>query len=148
VRSRDERGSGLVELVWVALILIVPLVYVVLSLFAVQRGAFATGAAARAAGRAYALAPSDAAGEVRARAAAAQALADQGLPDGAWSLDISCAPQPERCHDGGSLVTVVVRTRVGLPLLPAILGRGGGAIPLDATDRVPVGQYQVSHAQP
>jgi Flp pilus assembly protein TadG len=145
-RARDDRGSGLVELAWLALILIVPLVYVVLTVFAVQRGAFATDAAARAAGRAYALAPSDAAGEVRARSAVAQALADQGLPGEDWSLEIDCTPQPDRCHQGGSVVTVVVHTRVGLPLLPRILGHGGGTVALDATDRVPVGQYQVSHA--
>ena len=45
---------------------IVPLIWIVISVFEVQQGAFATSAAARAAGRAYALAPDDATGEARA----------------------------------------------------------------------------------
>ena len=56
-----------------------PLLWIVLSVFEVQRGAFAVSGAARAAGRAYALAPSDAVGRARAEAAARQALADQGV---------------------------------------------------------------------
>ena len=51
---RDEQGSALVELTWLAIILLVPLVWIVISVFEVQQGAFATSAAARAAGRAYA----------------------------------------------------------------------------------------------
>jgi len=140
--GRDERGSGLIELVWLTLILIVPLIYVVLTVFSVQRGALATGAAARAAGRAYALAPSDQAGAARARAAALQALSDQGQTSDGWSLEVSCTPHPQACHEGGSVITVVVHTQVGLPLLPTLLGVGGGAIRLDATSTVPVGEYQ------
>ncbi len=60
-----------------------PILWIVLSVFEVQRGAFAASAAARSAGRAYALAPTDAEGERRARAVARQALADQGLEVGA-----------------------------------------------------------------
>ena len=42
---------------WLDLLLLVPLLWIVLSVFEVQRGAFAVSGAARAAGRAYALAP-------------------------------------------------------------------------------------------
>ena len=78
----DHRGRAaapLVELVWLGILLLVPILWIVLSVFEVQRGAFARSAAARSAGRAYALAPTDAEGERRARAVARQALADQGL---------------------------------------------------------------------
>ena len=66
LRRRDEHGSALVELVWLGLLLLVPMLWIVLSVFEVQRGAFAVSAAARAAGRAYALAPTDVDGERRA----------------------------------------------------------------------------------
>lgn len=141
-RIRDERGSGLIEFVWLGLILLVPLVYVVVSVFAAQRGAFATTSAARAAGRAYVLAPTDAAGVAQAEAAARQAYADQGLPGDDVTLEVSCDPMPGHCHRGGSVVTVVVRSRVALPLLPSILGHGAPGIALDASFVVPVGQYQ------
>ena len=78
------------------------MVWIVLSVFEVQRGAFGVTAAARAAGRAYALAPDDAAGKQQATAAAAVAMADQGLGDTAvaarrlvrptWPTATSAAP--------------------------------------------------------
>jgi len=135
-------GSGLIEVTWLGLILLVPLVYVLLSAFAVQRGAFATTAAARAAGRAYALAPTDEVGLAQGTAAARQAYADQGLPAEGISVEVTCAPTPHRCHQGGSVVTVVVASRVALPLLPPILGRRAPGVGLDATFVVPFGHYQ------
>ena len=62
MRRRDERGSALVELTWLGILLIVPMLWIVMSVFEVQRGAFGVSAAARAAGRAFALAPDDARG--------------------------------------------------------------------------------------
>ena len=51
-RPRGEAGSALVEVTWLSILLLVPLVYVVLAVFEVQRAAFAVDAATRAAGRA------------------------------------------------------------------------------------------------
>ena len=59
---RDERGSAIVELVWLGILLLVPLLWIVVALFEVQGGAFAVSSAARSAGRAFALAPDDATG--------------------------------------------------------------------------------------
>jgi Flp pilus assembly protein TadG len=140
-RRRDESGSALVELVWLGILLLVPLVWFVLSVFEVQRGAFATTGAARAAGRAFVLAPDDASGRERAQAAARQAFADQGIAGVPVEVTISCAPYPTSCHSGTSVVTVVVRSRVDLPLLPDVLGGGAPTFRLDATHRVPVGRY-------
>nr|MBA2464590.1 hypothetical protein [Nocardioidaceae bacterium] len=56
-RHRDESGSALVEVTWLAILLLVPLVYVVLGVFEVQRASFGSTSAARAAGRAFVLAP-------------------------------------------------------------------------------------------
>ena len=140
---RGERGSAIVEFVWLGLILLVPLVWVVLSVFEVQRGAFGVSGAARAAGRAYALAPTDAEGERRARAAARQTLADQGLAaDVPLSVRITCDSPGSTCHSGGAVITVRVDSRVDLPLLPDILGGGRPGFALDASHTVPIGQYQ------
>ena len=78
-RRRDERGTALVEVTWLSILLLVPLVYLVLAVFDVQRSAFAVNAETRAAGRAYVLAPSEAEAGARARGAAVVALVDQGL---------------------------------------------------------------------
>ena len=115
MRSRDEQGSALVELTWLGLLLLVPLLWIVLSVFEVQRGAFAVSGAARAAGRAYALAPSDAVGDARARAAARQVLADHGVGDQPFGMTVNCAPAGD-CHAPGVTITVDLRSRVDLPL--------------------------------
>ena len=141
-RARGERGSGLVEVTWLGILLLVPLVWILLSVFAVQRGAFAVSGAARAAGRAYVLAPDDAIGLERARAAARLALADQGIADADLDVTVTCEPAPRACHSGTSVVTVRVGSSVQLPLLPVVLGGGAPRFALDATQVVPVGQYQ------
>ena len=141
-RRRDEGGSALVELTWLGILLLVPMLWIIVSVFEVQRGAFAVSGAARAAGRAYALAPTDAEGTQRARAAAAQALADQGVHGVPVDVRITCTPYPHDCHSGTSVITVVVTSSVDLPFLPTVLGGNAPSFALDATHSVPIGQYQ------
>ena len=135
----DERGTALVEFVWLGIILLVPLVWIVLSVFEVQRGAFAVTSAARSAARAYALAETDSAGASRARAAIRQAFDDQGGDDRDFRFEVRCGGSD--CHTAGAVITVQVWTRVDLPLLPAILGNAPG-FALDSTHTVPVGQFR------
>jgi Flp pilus assembly protein TadG len=148
VRIRDERGSGLVEFAWLGILLLVPLVWIVVSVFDVQRGAFATSAAARAAGRAYVLAPNDAEGRRRAEEAARLALRDQGVGDAPLTVTVTCTPYPHRCHSGTSMVTVRIASGVQLPLLPRVLGGGAPSFQLDASHTVPVGQYHEVRGAP
>lgn len=139
--ERDEQGSALIEFSWLAIILIVPLIWVVISVFEVQQGAFATSAAARAAGRAYALAPDDATGEARAAAAVQQVLADQGAPGQQAKVTVTCDAPADNCHVGTSVITVTVDSGVDLPFFPAIFDAGSASFSLDATHTVPIGQY-------
>jgi len=149
VRRRGERGSALVELTWLGLLLLVPMLWIVLSVFEVQRGAFGVSSAARSAGRAYALAPNDAVGQARAEAVVRRALDDQGLEGQPFTLRVSCEPFPADCHSGTSVITVRVATTVRIPLLPEVLGGDAPSFALDATHTVPVGQYQeVDRAAP
>jgi Flp pilus assembly protein TadG len=147
--SKDERGSALVELTWLGVLLLVPMLWIVLSVFEVQKGAFGVSSAARAAGRAYALAPNDALGHARAEQAARQALADQGMTGAPVTVTVSCTPYPHDCHQGTSVITVRVASRVDLPLLPEVLGGDAPTFALDAEHTVPIGQYQeVDRAAP
>lgn len=141
-RRRDDRGSAIVETVWLGFLLLVPLTYVVLSVFEVQRGAFATTTAARSAARAYALAPDDGAGRRAAVDAARQALADQGIDDVPVDVDVSCTPYPAQCHSGTSVITVRIGSRVDLPLVPDVFGGAPPSVSVSARHTVPIGQYQ------
>jgi hypothetical protein len=141
MKNRGEEGSALVELTWLTLLLMVPLVYVLLSVFDVQRGAFAVSAASRAAGRAYALADSDAEGRRQATAAARLALTDQGLPAEGMKIDFECEPDPHHCLLPGSVITVRVHTQVQLPLAPSALGGEAPSFRVESVHRVPNGKY-------
>lgn len=146
-RRRGERGSALVEFSWLAIILLVPLVWILLTVFEVQRGAFATSAAARSAGRAFALAEDDAVGEQRARAAAALVMADQGGDGQRAKVSFVCRPAGlPHCHVGTATVTVRVESSIALPYVPSFLGRELATVRLESTHTVPIGQYVASGA--
>ncbi len=69
-RRRRDGGAATVEFVWLTVLLLVPLVYVLLSVFEAQRAAFAVSSASQAAGRAFVRAPD---------VVTAQARADQAV---------------------------------------------------------------------
>ena len=65
--GRDDGGSAIIEFVFVAVIVMVPLVYLIIAVATVQRSELAVSQAAREAGRAFATADSAADGPARAR---------------------------------------------------------------------------------
>lgn len=140
-QRRDERGSAIVELVWLGILLLVPLLWIVVAVFEVQGGAFATSSAARSAGRAFALAPDDGAGQRAADAAARQAFDDQGLDGLSVRVEVTCTPYPTNCHSGTSVIRVRVSSQVVLPLMPDFLGGDKPSFRLDSTHTVPIGRY-------
>jgi len=127
---------------WLGILLVLPVLWIVMSVFEVQRGAFAVSAAARSAARAYALAPEDESGLLRARTAARVALDDQGVHGVTPDVRVTCTPYPGDCHQGTSVITVSVHSRVVLPLMPSALGGDRPSFALDATQTVPIGQFQ------
>lgn len=140
--SRDESGSALVEMTWLSLLLLVPLVYILLAVFAVQSGSYAVSGAARAAARAYALAPDEGAAPGRARAALGVALADHDIPADQVAMRVSCRPTPGNCLSPGSVISVSVRHQVRLPLAPAALGRQAPSIRVEAEHAVGYGTFR------
>ncbi|MDT0264038.1 hypothetical protein [Jatrophihabitans lederbergiae] len=123
-----QRGSVIVEFIFVALLVLVPLVYLVIAIAVVQRSRLATTNAARDVGRA--LATSDTGSQ--ADAAFRIALASQGIP--ASGAELRYVGAGDDCQDAASVVpqlapgsefTVCVLRSQRLPAVPAILsGRG------------------------
>ena len=140
--GRDQRGTALVEFVWLALLLLVPLLYVVLAVFDTQRTSYAASAAARSATRAFVTAPDEASAYARARSAARLAFADQGLDAGAFTLTLSCRPRPADCLTPGSVVTARVHAVADLPLAPSALGENAPRIAVEAVHRSPYGTFR------
>jgi hypothetical protein len=141
-QRRDESGTALIEFIWLGLLLLVPLVYLMLSVFDAQRGAFGASSASRAAGRAYVLAPDQATARVQAHQAYLVALEDQGIDPGDAHLDISCDPDPDRCLTSGSVITVEVVVQQPLPLVPSVLGDSAPSVRLTSTHVEPYGTYR------
>ncbi len=139
---RGEEGTAVVEATWLALLLLVPLVYVLLAVFDVQRASYGVSGAARAAARAYSLAPDEGSAAGRAHAAAAVALRDQRLDPDEVDLVVSCRPAPENCLSPGSLIRVELRHSVRLPLAPAALGGQAPSFRVAASSTVAYGTYR------
>ena len=139
---RDERGSALIEFIWLGLLLLIPLVYIVLTASDVQRAAYGASTASRSAGRAFVLAPDPATAYERASRAAQTALDDQGVAHRDVSIEVSCQPSAARCLSPGSSVTVVVTVRQRLPLAPDVLGSTAPAVTVDARHTEPYGTFR------
>ena len=86
---------------FIALVVFVPLVYVVAGFSAVQRGVFASTAAAREAGRAMGTAPDPVTGQERALRAAQLAVEDQSVE--ATDVRLAYAPAGADCSAAGQL---------------------------------------------
>lgn len=140
--TRDERGTAIVEFVWLALLLLVPLLYVVLAVFETQRASYAASAAASSATRAFVTSPDQATGYSRAQAAARLAFADQGIASAGFTLTITCQPEPDRCLSPGSVVSAEVRSAADLPLMPTALGGNTPRIAIEAMHRSPYGTFR------
>jgi Flp pilus assembly protein TadG len=138
----DESGTAVIEFVWLAILLLIPLLYVVLAVFDTQRTSYATSSAARSAGRAFITSPDEKSAYARAQAAARLAFADQGIQGAPMRLVIHCDPHPDNCLSPGSVVVTEVHSSVDLPLMPAALGTNTPAIRVDADHEAPYGTFR------
>ncbi|MEC5198049.1 Flp pilus assembly protein TadG [Arthrobacter sp. PL16] len=127
---RDERGSAVVEFVFLGVLLLVPVVYLVLTIGQLQGGSFAVVGAVDQAAKVYVDAPTPQEADARAREAVRIALGDFGFAEEQAAMDIVCSAQ---CLEPGSSVTIVVRLDVPFPLVPSIAGSHPSAVTVDAT---------------
>ncbi len=129
---RDDSGNAVLEFLFLAVLLMVPLVYLLLTVFTVQRAAYAVSSASREAGRVFVAADSAALGRARAEQATAIVLRDSGLTVQPGGLDLICSAQP--CLTPGATVTVLLTYAVDLPLAPPLLtdtvSTGAATIPV------------------
>ncbi|GAA1936506.1 hypothetical protein GCM10009775_30490 [Microbacterium aoyamense] len=132
--EHDDRGSAALEFILVGLLLLVPILYLVLALGAVQGQSLGAEAGARHIARVVASAQDapDAAG--RAERVLAAVTAEYDLDPDAVSVALTCTPTGAACPEAGAVLTVTLRTTVALPLVPPVLGFDDLArIPIEAT---------------
>jgi hypothetical protein len=144
-RSRrwiDDGGSASLEFVTVGVILLIPLVYLVLTMAAIQAGALAAEGAARQAARVFVQSANLGSAQASAATAVEFALADHGVDPDSASIVVTCRPNPGACLTRRGFVTVTVDFSVPLPLAPAVLTGGFPlSIPVHATATQQVSRF-------
>ena len=142
-RLHGESGSAIVEFTLLSVLFLVPLLYLLLTVFQVQRAAYAVTAATREAGRAFVTAPSDDVGFDRAYAAAGIALADHDLDLDVGQMDIACTDTS--CLSAGGRITVAMEIDVPLPFVPALWdGSFAASVPVRTAHVQVVDSYRSS----
>jgi Flp pilus assembly protein TadG len=128
IRSRDDRGSALVEFVFLAFVMLIPLVYLVIVVATIERGDLAVTQAAREAGRAFATGRNTDDGVRRAQASVRLTLINQGLDPASAEIryvaaDRGCSAPPIRPRlQPGAVFLLCVRRTASLPGVPAMVG--------------------------
>lgn len=141
-RFQGDTGSASLEFITAGMLLLLPLVYLVLVMSALQAGALAVEGAARQAARVFVQGDTVASATAQAERAIQFALADYGLDAADATVAVSCAPDPSECLTRLGTVTVDVGVSVTLPLVPPGLTLDVPlAVPLEATATQQVSRF-------
>lgn len=138
--TAGERGSASLEFLTVGILLLVPLVYLVLALAAIQAGALGVEGAARQAARVAVAAAAGAGSDAAVARAVQVALADYGIDAAAASVTVRC--DRADCNEAGARVSVSVAALVELPLVPDFLALSAvGSVPVEASATQTVSRF-------
>ncbi|MCY0903587.1 hypothetical protein OS914_01475 [Arthrobacter sp. H14-L1] len=138
--ENGEAGSALVEFVFLAVLLMIPVVYLVITVGQLQAGAYAVAGAADQAAKVYVAAAEPAAARAAAEEAVVLAMADYGFNRGDARLDLRC--DRGECASPGSLITATVSLAVPLPLVSSLPGVALTAATVDASTSQVVGRFR------
>jgi len=139
-RLSSERGSASLEFLTIGMLLLVPLVYLVLAVAAIQAGALGVEGAARQAARIAVTTVGRDATDAAVDRAVRITLADYGIDADAASVTVAC--DRADCSEPGARVRVSVAARVVLPLVPDVLSLTAiGSVPIEASATQTVSRF-------
>lgn len=137
--QHSQDGSAVVEFIFLAVLLMVPVVYLILTVGQVQGGAYAVVGASDQAAKVFVLHSDRPQAQQAAERAVHMAMEDMGFdPDNA-QLIISC---DGGCFTAGSTVRAYVKLRVELPAVGAVPGVNATAATVDSTSSQKVGRFK------
>lgn len=134
-----ETGSAVVEFVFLAVLLMVPVAYLILMVGQIQGGAYAVVGAADQAAKVFVMQSELPAAHRAAEQAVQLAVQDMGFDPGAAELTISCSAG---CLSPGTTVSASVQLRIELPMVGALPGINANAATVDATATQKVGRFK------
>lgn len=132
----SDAGSASVEFLAAAILLLVPLVYLVVAVSLIQSAALGVEGAARQAARAYVRADSVPQAQRHLDAVLHVVAADHGLEHQRFMVEVACSPRPSRCLQPDGTVTVTLRYAVPLPFVPFLDGLAVAQLQAQATQPV------------
>ncbi|MGI9823924.1 TadE family protein [Agromyces sp. Marseille-Q5079] len=128
------------EFLTVGLLLLVPIVYLVLSVAAIQAGAFGVEGAARHVARIVADGARSSTDAGSIDRVVRVILDDYGIDADSAAVTVAC--ETPACDQAGERVEVSVRARIALPLTPAVLGpESATSLPVEATATATVSRF-------
>ncbi|MCR2763526.1 TadE family protein [Microbacterium sp. zg.B48] len=132
--SENERGSAALEFILVGVVLLVPLVYLVVSLGLIQGQALGAEAGARHIARALSVAEDADAARAGADRILSSVVDEYGLDPESVRVALECRPAGATCPEAGATLVVTLTTTVTLPLVPPVLGLDRfAAVPVQAS---------------
>lgn len=126
-----DRGSAIVEFVALGLLLLVPVIYLVITVSKVQAGSFAVVAASEQAGQAISVMEADSFNQAAIHEIAAIAAMDHGFDAQDLALEVSCSDGS--CTSPGAVATVHARLTVDLPTVPGFVTATVATLTSDVT---------------
>lgn len=140
-RWRRSDGNALVEFVVLSVVLLLPSLYLVLTLASVQSAVFAADIIARDTARIHATVQDPELAQQRSAEHTRLVLEDFGL-QGSDVVEIACSDDP--CASSGGTVAATVRIPVPVPGLGPVLGQDG-PIAVSSGHSVQVDQYRAGN---
>jgi hypothetical protein len=135
-----ERGSAVVEFTFLSLLLMVPVVYFIVTIGQIQGASFAAVGAADQAAKVYVMQKDSSQGRVAAEQAALLTVADYGHSAQRATVEVEC--DRNDCLSAGTAVTITVKLKVPLPMLPFGDSLGLDAAHLNASATQIVGRFR------
>ncbi|WP_159707484.1 hypothetical protein [Arthrobacter sp. 18067] len=135
-----QKGSAVVEFTFLAVLLMVPLVYFVVTVGQIQAGSFAVVGAADQAAKVFVTSTDAKGARAAAEGTVLLALKDYGHIANQASIEIAC--DRTDCLSAGASVTVTVDLDIPLPLMPFADSLHLNAARLSASSTQIVGRYQ------
>ncbi len=138
--SEHERGSASIEFIVVGVAIILPLIYIAITVLTLNAAQFASNQAAREGARAFVTSTSNSSANQRVSMAANQAFADYGLSESEPQIAITC--DHISCLTPGGRVSVEVTTWVPLPFVPRWGSSDLVTMPITSQATLLVDQYR------
>ena len=143
-RSEHDRGSASIEFIVVGVAIILPLIYIAITVLTLNAAQFASNQAAREGARAFVTSSGNSSANQRARIAANQAFADYGLAESKPRIAITC--DHISCLTPGGSVSIEVTTQVPLPFVPRWGSSDLITMPITSQATLLVDQYRQAGA--